>query len=77
RTDCVFVAARVAGCAVMAQQVAGGPTAGERFDIPGVARETALLLVSSITYGFANNGAQRGRLGAFFAWLAVTFELGA
>ncbi|MBO7829767.1 cytochrome o ubiquinol oxidase subunit III, partial [Burkholderia pseudomallei] len=70
-------AALFAVFAVMAHQFAGGPTAVDLFDIPGVALETALLLVSSITYGFAMIGAQRGRRGALFGWLAVTFVLGA
>ncbi|ABC34191.1 cytochrome o ubiquinol oxidase subunit III [Burkholderia thailandensis] len=76
-TDCVIFAALFAVFAVMAHQFAGGPTAVDLFDIPGVALETALLLVSSITYGFAMIGAQRGRRGALFGWLAVTFALGA
>ncbi|WP_438308669.1 cytochrome o ubiquinol oxidase subunit III [Burkholderia pseudomallei] len=76
-TDCVVFAALFAVFAVMAHQFAGGPTAVDLFDIPGVALETALLLVSSITYGFATIGAQRGRRGALFGWLAVTFVLGA
>ncbi|AIV57758.1 cytochrome o ubiquinol oxidase subunit III [Burkholderia pseudomallei] len=76
-TDCVIFAALFAVFAVMAHQFAGGPTAVDLFDIPGVALETALLLVSSITYGFAMIGAQRGRRGALFGWLAVTFVLGA
>ncbi|KVD89585.1 hypothetical protein WS62_15415 [Burkholderia sp. ABCPW 14] len=76
-TDCVIFAALFAVFAVMAHQFAGGPTAVDLFDIPGVALETALLLVSSITYGFAMIGAQRGRRGALLGWLAVTFVLGA
>ncbi|AGK49735.1 cytochrome o ubiquinol oxidase, subunit III [Burkholderia thailandensis MSMB121] len=76
-TDCVIFAALFAVFAVMAHQFAGGPTAVDLFDIPGVALETALLLLSSITYGFAMIGAQRGRRGVLFGWLAVTFALGA
>ncbi|AIO69886.1 cytochrome o ubiquinol oxidase subunit III [Burkholderia oklahomensis] len=76
-TDCVIFAALFAVFAVMAHQFAGGPTAVDLFDIPGVAIETALLLVSSITYGFAMIGAQRGRRSALLGWLAVTFVLGA
>ncbi|AOJ72966.1 MULTISPECIES: cytochrome o ubiquinol oxidase subunit III [Burkholderia] len=76
-TDCVIFAALFAVFAVMAHQFAGGPTAVDLFDIPGVALETALLLTSSITYGFAMIGAQRGRRGALLGWLAVTFALGA
>ena len=76
-TDCVIFAALFAVFAVMAHQFAGGPTARDLFDISGVVRETAALLLSSITYGFAMIGAHRQRRGAVFAWLAVTFVLGA
>jgi cytochrome o ubiquinol oxidase subunit III len=76
-TDCVIFAALFAAFAVLAQQYAGGPTAKDLFDIPGVALETAALLVSSITYGFAMLAAQRQKKGALLAWLAVTFVLGA
>ena len=50
-TDCVIFAALFATFAVLGQQYAGGPTAKDLFDIPGVAVETAALLLSSITYG--------------------------
>ncbi|MET5115903.1 cytochrome o ubiquinol oxidase subunit III, partial [Burkholderia pseudomallei] len=76
-TDCVNFAALFAVAAVIAHEFACGPTAVELYDIPGDALETALLLVSSITYGFALLGAQRGRRGALFGCLAVTFVLGA
>ncbi|MGQ3029222.1 MAG: cytochrome c oxidase subunit 3, partial [Ferrovibrionaceae bacterium] len=42
------------------------------FDLPLVAVNTAMLLMSSITYGFAMLEMQRGRAGAVQAWLAVT-----
>ncbi|MBN3817940.1 cytochrome o ubiquinol oxidase subunit III [Paraburkholderia sp. Se-20369] len=76
-TDCVIFASLFATFAVLGGQYAGGPTAKDLFDIPGVALETAMLLLSSITYGFAMLGAQRRRRGTVFVWLAVTFVLGA
>jgi cytochrome o ubiquinol oxidase subunit 3 len=75
-TDCIIFAALFAVFAVMAHQFAGGPTGKDLFDIPGVARETTALLLSSITYGFAMLGANRQKRGAVFGWLAVTFVLG-
>lgn len=42
-----------------------------------MALETAALLLSSITYGFAMLAAHRQMKGALLAWLAVTFVLGA
>ncbi|RQP99701.1 cytochrome o ubiquinol oxidase subunit III [Burkholderia stagnalis] len=76
-TDCVIFASLFATFAVLGNQYAGGPGAKDLFDIPGVALETAVLLLSSITYGFAMLGAQRRRRGTVFVWLAVTFVLGA
>jgi cytochrome o ubiquinol oxidase subunit III len=75
-TDCVLFASLFAVFAVMENQFAGGPTGKDLFDIPGVAMETALLLLSSITYGFAMLGAHKRKSGVVLAWLAVTFVLG-
>jgi cytochrome o ubiquinol oxidase subunit III len=61
---------------VMAHQFAGGPNGKDLFDIQGVALETAVLLLSSMTYGFAMLAAHRRRSGAVLGWLAVTFALG-
>jgi cytochrome o ubiquinol oxidase subunit 3 len=75
-TDCVLFASLFAVFAVMAHQFAGGPSGKDLFDIPGVAMETAVLLLSSITYGFAMLGAHKRRSGVVLGWLAVTFVLG-
>ena len=76
-TDCIIFATLFAVFAVMQNQFAGGPTGKDLFDIPGVARETAVLLLSSITYGFAMIAAHNKRNAQVLAWLAVTFLLGA
>ena len=76
-TDCVLFGSLFAVFAVMQNQFAGGPTGKDLFDIPGVAMETAVLLLSSITYGFAMIGAYKKRTGQVMFWLAVTFLLGA
>ncbi|MEM5328669.1 cytochrome o ubiquinol oxidase subunit III [Paraburkholderia sp. JHI2823] len=76
-TDCVLFAALFATFGVLSHQFAGGPTGKDLFDIPGVAVETAVLLLSSITYGFAMLGAHQRKNGAVLGWLAVTFVLGA
>ena len=76
-TDCVLFAALFATFGVLGHQFAGGPTGKDLFDIPGVAVETAVLLLSSITYGFAMLGAHQRKNGAVLGWLAVTFVLGA
>jgi cytochrome o ubiquinol oxidase subunit III len=75
-TDCVLFASLFAVFAVMAHQFAGGPSGKELFDIPGVAMETAVLLLSSITYGFAMLGAHKRKSGVALGWLGVTFVLG-
>src|SRR6202789_3322653 len=76
-TDCIIFASLFAVFAVMSHQFAGGPTAKDLFEIPGFALETAALLLSSITYGFAMIGAHKGNKGMLLGWLVVTFLLGA
>ncbi|HEY1608601.1 MAG TPA: cytochrome o ubiquinol oxidase subunit III [Paraburkholderia sp.] len=76
-TDCLMFASLFATFGVLGREFAGGPTAKDLFDIPGVALETAILLVSSMTYGFAMLGAHRRKSGAVVGWLIVTFVLGA
>ncbi|WP_321844495.1 cytochrome o ubiquinol oxidase subunit III [Paraburkholderia bannensis] len=75
-TDCVLFASLFATFGVLAHQYAGGPTGKDLFDIGGVAIETAVLLLSSITYGFAMLGAQQRKIGVVLGWLALTFVLG-
>src|SRR3984885_47475 len=75
-TDCIIFASLFAVFAVMSHQFAGGPTAKDMFEIPGVALETAALLLSSITYGFSMIGAHKGKKGMLLGWLLVTFLLG-
>jgi cytochrome o ubiquinol oxidase subunit III len=75
-TDCVIFGSLFAVFAVMRNQFAGGPTAKELFEIPGVAMETALLLLSSITYGFAMLAAHENKVPTVRRWLGVTFLLG-
>ncbi|MFL9935949.1 cytochrome o ubiquinol oxidase subunit III [Paraburkholderia sp. RL18-103-BIB-C] len=75
-TDCIIFASLFAVFAVMQHQFAGGPTGKDLFEIPGVALETTMLLLSSITYGFAMLGAHKNRKGVLLFWLGVTFLLG-
>src|SRR6476661_7981388 len=69
-TDCVIFASLFATFGVMAHQFAGGPGGKELFDIQGVALETVMLLLSSITFGFAMLGAHRRKSGTVLMWLA-------
>jgi cytochrome o ubiquinol oxidase subunit 3 len=76
-SDCLVFACLFATYAVLGRNYAGGPTGAELFDLPLVALNTALLLLSSITYGFAMLEMQRKRLRSTLFWLAVTGVLGA
>ncbi|MBJ7311986.1 cytochrome o ubiquinol oxidase subunit III [Rugamonas sp. CCM 8940] len=76
-SDCLIFACLFATYAVLGRNYAGGPSGAELFDLPLVALNTAFLLLSSITYGFAMLEAQRKRLRAALIWLGVTGLFGA
>ena len=76
-SDCLIFACLFATYGVLGRNYAGGPTGADLFDLPLVAINTALLLLSSITYGFALLQGRKGRTGSLLGWLAVTGLLGA
>jgi len=76
-TDCILFASVFATYAVLFMNTAGGPSGHNIFELKYVLVETFALLFSSITYGFAMIGANRGNKQAALMWLAVTFILGA
>ncbi|HEU4709471.1 MAG TPA: cytochrome o ubiquinol oxidase subunit III [Methylophilaceae bacterium] len=76
-SDCLIFACLFATYAVLGRNYAGGPTGAELFDLPLVAVNTSLLLLSSITYGFAMLQMQRKGLRNTLIWLAITGLLGA
>src|ERR1700761_5000811 len=76
-SDCLIFASLFATFGVLVSNVAGGPSGKEIFDLPYVAAETVLLLVSSFTFGVAALNVQAGKRDKVIAWLAVTFILGA
>ncbi|HET8882778.1 MAG TPA: cytochrome o ubiquinol oxidase subunit III [Solimonas sp.] len=71
-SDCLVFACLFATYGVLGASYAGGPGPKELFDLPLVALNTSMLLLSSITYGFAMLEAQRERRVAVLIWLAVT-----
>ena len=75
-SDCLIFASLFATYAVLGRNYAGGPSGAELFDLSLVAINTAFLLVSSITFGFAMISAQNKNLARTQLWLGVTALLG-
>jgi len=76
-SDCLVFACLFATYGVLGRSYAGAPGGAELFDLPVVAINTSLLLISSITYGFAMLEMQRGRVKSVLVWLAITGLFGA
>lgn len=75
-TDCILFAAVFATYAVLFINTDGGVSGKDIFDLNFVLVETAALLLSSITYGFALLCAQKQSRSATLLWLLVTIALG-
>ena len=75
-TDCILFASIFAIYAVLVNNVAGGPAGHDIFELPYVLGETACLLLSSITYGFAMLAMHKGNKSGVLGWLFVTFLFG-
>jgi cytochrome o ubiquinol oxidase subunit 3 len=71
-SDLLIFACLFAVYGVLGRSFAAGPTGADLFDLPLVALNTAMLLLSSITYGFAMLAMQRRHVPGVLAWLAVT-----
>ncbi|SFC40190.1 cytochrome o ubiquinol oxidase subunit 3 [Polaromonas sp. OV174] len=76
-SDCLIFACLFACYAVLGRSYAAGPSGADLFDLPLVALNTSLLLLSSITYGFAMLEMQKKKLNAVLVWLGITGLLGA
>lgn len=76
-SDCIIFGALFATYAVLGGGFAGGPGPKDLFEPGFVAVETALLLISSVTFGLAMLQADKGRQNGTLAWLAVTGLFGA
>ena len=71
-SDCLIFAMLFAAYGVLGGNYAAGPSPKDLFDLKLVALNTTMLLLSSITYGFAMLTMDKGRVAATQAWLAVT-----
>jgi cytochrome o ubiquinol oxidase subunit III len=76
-SDCLIFAVLFATFGVLGRNYAAGPSGADLFDLKLVALNTGLLLLSSITYGFAMLEMAKNRAGATLGWLAVTGLFGA
>jgi cytochrome o ubiquinol oxidase subunit 3 len=76
-SDCLIFAVLFATYGVLSGNYAGGPGPKELFDLPLVAVNTSMLLLSSITYGFAMLSSYRSHVAGTQLWLAVTGLFGA
>ncbi|WP_226503091.1 MULTISPECIES: cytochrome o ubiquinol oxidase subunit III [Pseudomonas] len=75
-TDCILFASIFAAYAVLVNNVAGGPSGADIFELPYVLVETAALLLSSITFGFSMLAMYKGDKGKVLLWLFITFLFG-
>jgi cytochrome o ubiquinol oxidase subunit 3 len=75
-SDCLIFACLFAMYGVLGRSYAAGPSGADLFDLKLVALNTSLLLLSSITYGFAMLEMQNRQKARTLAWLAVTGLLG-
>jgi cytochrome o ubiquinol oxidase subunit III len=75
--DSLIFAVLFACFGVLGRNYAAGPSGADLFDLRLVAVNTSLLLLSSITYGFAMLEMDRKQAGKTLAWLAVTGLFGA
>jgi cytochrome o ubiquinol oxidase subunit 3 len=76
-SDIIMFSAFFAAYAVLVGNTAGGPSGRDLFNLPNVAIETALLLVSSFTVGLASIGVRARSRPWFYGAMAATFVLGA
>ncbi|SIQ11278.1 cytochrome bo3 quinol oxidase subunit 3 [Rhizobium sp. RU35A] len=75
-SDCLMFAVLFATYAVLGRSYAAGPSPADLFDLQLVAINTAMLLFSSITYGFAMLRMEKGDKGGTLGWLVLTLLFG-
>ena len=75
-SDCLIFAVLFSTYAVLGGSYAGGPGPKELFELPLVAVNTTMLLLSSLACGFAMLAMEKDRKGATLIYLAVTAAFG-
>lgn len=75
-SDIVMFSAFFAAYAVLSSETAGGPRGSELFELPRVALQTVLLLLSSTSCGFSSIAAERAQAWRTQGWLLLTGALG-
>jgi len=76
-SDCILFGTLFATYAVLSTSFAGGLTPHDLFKLDFVLGETALLLLSSFTFGMAMLFSYQKKMAAMIGWLAFTWLLGA
>ncbi|MGE4432150.1 MAG: cytochrome o ubiquinol oxidase subunit III [Sphingobium sp.] len=76
-SDCLIFAMLFATYGVLGGNYAAGPSPKDLFDLKLIALNTAMLLFSSITYGFAMLEMAKGKVASTQIWLAITGLFGA
>ncbi len=76
-SDSLIFAVLFATFGVLGRNYAAGPSGADLFDLRLVALNTSLLLLSSITYGFAMLEMDKERVRGTLRWLAITGLFGA
>jgi len=71
-SDSLIFAVLFATFGVLGRNYAAGPGPADLFDLRLIALNTAMLLLSSITYGLAMLEVERRRMGLTLFWLGVT-----
>ena len=76
-SDCLIFAVLFATYAVLGNNYAAGPSPADLFDLPLIALNTSMLLMSSITYGFAMLAMAKADVRMTQVWLGITGLFGA
>ena len=76
-TDCILFATLFLSYAVFHEETFGGPSSRDLFKLSTAFIETMILLLSSVTCGFALLASLQNKKNSVIVWLAISFVLGA